>query len=898
MHSPHAFDASTFEIWTPLLHGGRIIIPPPGALEVDVLRDLITRHHITGTFITAALFTTIAEQDPTVFAGMRSVCAGGDAATPGVMETVATTCPHTTVLNAYGPTETTTFAALHHVQPTTPDHTHTTPPPIGRPLDGMHLYILDPNLNLVPHGATGELYIAGAGLARGYLNHPDHTATRFIPNPHTNNGTRMYRTGDLARWNNNTIEYLGRTDHQIKLRGFRIELGEIENTLTTQPQINAACVLLREDRPGDKRLTAYLTTNTNTQHRHPSTAHHTRRNPPPVHDPDSVHHPRRTPPHPQRQNRPQSPTHTRHHHHAVQPPATTAPTARRATPAKTSCARSSPTPSACPRSASTRASSTSADTPSSPPASPAASAPPSIPTSPFARSSTTPPSAISPARSTSTRRVPHPPLPLPNPRPAYIPLSPAQRRLWFLNRLEGPSATYNVPIILSLHGDLDVSALDHALRDLIERHESLRTIYPEQHDGRPRQLILDPDATGFALREIVAAANADDAERLTIEAASEPFDVQTDLPTRATLLRATPEDGDDHTLVLVIHHIAADGWSMAPLARDLETAYRARTSGQAPEWTPLPVQYADFTLWQHEVLGDQDDPDSAVTAQLDYWRETLAGLPELLDLPLDHPRPATTDYQGNEVSFELPAALHEALHQLARQTNTSLFMVLQAAVAIVLSKHGGGTDIPLGTPIAGRTDQPSTTSSGSSSTPSSYAPTSPATPRFTSCSNASANATWAPTPIRTSLSSNSSSTSTPRARRTTTRCSRRCSFCRTRADAELDLPGLTTEARSPQTTVAKFDLTFAFAPGRPAARRRRPQRPPSLTRPPRPPSPAHPRARRLRRLRAAAREAGVRDRVVRGGDRAHLGGASDARTHRVEHAPRNPPVRVECPGRG
>ena len=263
MHSPHAFDASTFEIWTPLLHGGRIIIPPPGTLETHTLRDLVARHHITGTFITAALFTTIAEQDPSVFAGMRSVCAGGDAATPGVMETVATNCPDTIVLNAYGPTETTTFAALHHVQPTTPSHTHNAPPPIGRPLDGMHLYILDPNLNLVPHGAVGELYIAGTGLARGYLNHPDHTATRFIPNPHTNNGTRMYRTGDLARWNNNTIECLGRTDHQIKLRGFRIELGEIENTLTTQPEINTACVLLREDRPGDKRLTAYLTTNTN-----------------------------------------------------------------------------------------------------------------------------------------------------------------------------------------------------------------------------------------------------------------------------------------------------------------------------------------------------------------------------------------------------------------------------------------------------------------------------------------------------------------------------------------------------------------------------------------------------------------------------------------------------------
>jgi amino acid adenylation domain-containing protein len=228
MHSPHAFDASTYELWTPLLRGGRIIIPPAGALEVDTLRDLVTRHGVTGTFITAALFAAMVEQDATVFAGMRSICAGGDAATPGAMEAVAAACPNTTVLNGYGPTETTTFAALHRVQATNTDQTQ--PPPIGRPLDGMRLYILDNALNLVPHGATGELYIAGHGLARGYLNRPDLTAGRFVPDPFTNDGSRMYRTGDLARWtDNNHVACLGRIDHQIKLRGFRIELGEIEN---------------------------------------------------------------------------------------------------------------------------------------------------------------------------------------------------------------------------------------------------------------------------------------------------------------------------------------------------------------------------------------------------------------------------------------------------------------------------------------------------------------------------------------------------------------------------------------------------------------------------------------------------------------------------------------------
>jgi non-ribosomal peptide synthetase component F len=181
MHSPHAFDASTYELWTPLLHGGRIIIPPTGALELETLREVVTQHGVTSAFITAALFATMVEQDPSVFAGMRSIYAGGDAATPGAMEAVAAACPNTKVFNAYGPTETTTFATFHHVVRADEALRATQSPPIGRPLDGMRLYILDSNLNLVPHGATGELYIAGHGLARGYLNRPDLTAAASSP---------------------------------------------------------------------------------------------------------------------------------------------------------------------------------------------------------------------------------------------------------------------------------------------------------------------------------------------------------------------------------------------------------------------------------------------------------------------------------------------------------------------------------------------------------------------------------------------------------------------------------------------------------------------------------------------------------------------------------------------
>jgi amino acid adenylation domain-containing protein/thioester reductase-like protein len=313
---------------------------------------------------------------------------------------------------------------------------------------------------------------------------------------------------------------------------------------------------------------------------------------------------------------------------------------------------------------------------------------------------------------------------------------------------------------------------------------------------------------------VLTATTPDDVERLTVDAATEPFDVQTDLPTRATLLRAAE---DHHTLILVIHHIATDGWSMAPLARDLETAYRSRVQATAPAWQPLPVQYADFTLWQRALLGDPEDPDSTVTAQLDYWRRTLDGLPELLELPLDHPRPATTDYRGNSIPFEVPADLHEALHHLARRTDTSLFMVLQAAVAILLGKHGAGTDIPLGTPVAGRTDQALDQLIGF----------------FVNT-----------LVLRTDLSGD------PTVHELLERIRERDLGAYTHQDlpfeqlvehlnpsraqnhhplfqtmlvlqnqgtADLDLPGLTTEARSSSTEVAKFDLTVAFSPGRPEA---------------------------------------------------------------------------------
>ncbi|MER7757851.1 amino acid adenylation domain-containing protein [Kitasatospora sp. NPDC097643] len=291
------------------------------------------------------------------------------------------------------------------------------------------------------------------------------------------------------------------------------------------------------------------------------------------------------------------------------------------------------------------------------------------------------------------------PAPLPVPRTGAEPLSFAQRRLWFVSRLEGPSDTYNSSLALRLRGPLDVPALRTALADLVGRHEALRTVFGER-DGEPYQRILDPDPARPELH--LAECTEAELDATVSLAATYVFDLAADLPLRPTLVTLGP---DEHVLLLVSHHIATDGWSMVPLLRDLSTAYEARRAGQAPSWAPLPVQYADYAAWQRELLGAEGDPDSLLARQLDYWRGQLAGLPEELALPADRPRPAVASFTGGVVSTELDPDLHRALAALARESGVTLFMVLQAGLAAMLSRLGAGTDLPIGMSVAGRTDE-------------------------------------------------------------------------------------------------------------------------------------------------------------------------------------------------
>ncbi|WP_120313386.1 non-ribosomal peptide synthetase, partial [Mycobacterium mantenii] len=284
-------------------------------------------------------------------------------------------------------------------------------------------------------------------------------------------------------------------------------------------------------------------------------------------------------------------------------------------------------------------------------------------------------------------------------RPAVIPLSFAQTRLWFIDQFQGPSPIYNVTVALRLCGHLDTGALAAALADVVGRHESLRTVFASA-DGIPQQVVVPAEQIGFACGVVDARGWPEDRLRERMAAAAQyAFDLSSESPLHTELFTV---DDDEHMLVVAVHHIAADGWSITPFARDLGVAYASRCAGHAPDWAPLAVQYVDYTLWQRAYLGDVEDSGSRIAAQLDFWADALAGLPERLQLPTDRPYPQVADHRGARLAVNWPAELQQQLRRVAREHNATSFMVIQAAFAALLSKISASDDVAVGFPIAGR----------------------------------------------------------------------------------------------------------------------------------------------------------------------------------------------------
>ncbi|AEH46247.1 amino acid adenylation domain protein [Parageobacillus thermoglucosidasius C56-YS93] len=679
-----AFDISALEIFLPLISGASLVVAKKETIQdPQALAAVISDKEITIMQATPTLWHMLVTHHPDCIAGLR-VLVGGEALSSGLASALHRLACEVT--NLYGPTETTIWSTM---SPLHPDDDRT--PSIGRPIWNTQVYVLDEQLQPVPPGVVGELYIAGSGLARGYLRRPDLTAERFVANPYGPPGSRMYRTGDLVRWRmDGSLDYIGRVDHQIKLRGFRIEIGEIEAVLSQCDLVERALVVAREDQPGDQRLVAYII--------------------------------------PREQSKDTLDLAELRRYVSERLPDYMVPSAfmvlnefpltpngkidRKALPApdftmtvKGRKPRNPQEEILCELFAevleipvvgiddhffelgghsllAARLISRIRDVLGV-----------EIPIGKLFAS----PTVASLVRHLEEAENRKPPV------KAYackedIPLSFAQRRLWFLYHLEGPSPTYNIPVVVHLTGELHYQALQQALYDVIERHEPLRTIFPE-HSGSSRQVILEPHQARpeLMIKEISESELSDElnaAVRYRFDLAAEPA-------IRAQLFVLGP---NRHVLLLLMHHMIVDGWSLTPLTRDIAAAYNAHCRNQKVEWAPLPVKYADYALWQQEILGDEPNPDSLIAKQLDYWKKTLAGLPEELELPTDYPRPAESSYEGGIVDFCMDAELHKRLLDLARENKASLFMVLQAGFAAFLTRLGAGTDIPIGSPIAGRND--------------------------------------------------------------------------------------------------------------------------------------------------------------------------------------------------
>ncbi|MGB7383082.1 MAG: amino acid adenylation domain-containing protein [Rhodococcus sp. (in: high G+C Gram-positive bacteria)] len=681
-----SFDASILELLLAVVAGSTMVITPTDIYGGDELAEFLRRESITHAFVTPAALASVA---PAGLDALAVVVVGGEACPPELLDTWGR---DRRFFNAYGPTESTVVSNISGVL--SPGD----PISIGDAISGTTAHILDGRLRPVPGGVAGELYLAGHGIARGYRSNPALTSDRFVADPFAaDTPARMYRTGDIVRRNSaGALQFVARNDFQVKVRGFRIELGEIDTALAAHPSVQFAVTvghpaanqpavgqpaagqdmsLVAYVRPvfGDSVDAAELVSFVGAKlpkHMIPSSIM--------IIDDIPL-----TPAGKLDRDRLPEPVFAAREYRA---PETEADIAVASVFTEILGVEKVGLDDDFFELGGNSLSATRL----------AARIGASLDVNFGAREvfedSTVGGLAVAAAKKVGgQRRI----VLGDDPRPARIPLSLAQQRMWFLNRFDMESAAYNIPVAIRLSGGLDVAALRAAVGDVVARHEPLRTVYPLDGEGPIQRIhssenVADVEVVDVTEDRIVAEVSA---------LANTSFDVTTEVPIRVRLYRLSESD---YVLAFVVQHISADGGSMAPLTRDLMVAYSARVAGAAPQWSPLEVQYADFALWQRRVLGREDDPSSVAYQQLSFWKSELAGLPDQIALPTDRPRPAIQSFDGGRVDFSIDADVQAALASLARAKNATLFMAVHAAWAAVLTRLSGSSDVAVGSPIAGR----------------------------------------------------------------------------------------------------------------------------------------------------------------------------------------------------
>ncbi|MFD6407163.1 amino acid adenylation domain-containing protein, partial [Streptomyces diastaticus] len=689
-HSPHSFDAATYEVWVPLLGGGCVEVAEED-LSAAVVRRAAGRG-VAAVFLTTALFGALAEEDPACFAGLSEVWTGGEAASAPAMARMAAHCPATELVHVYGPTEATTFALSG---PVTPDDTAGPGPvPLGRPMDDTLAYVLDGALRPVGVGVPGELYLGGPGLARGYDGQAPLTSARFVADPF-GSGRRLYRSGDVVRRGpDGRLAFLGRGDGQVKIRGHRIELGEIEAALRARPDVGGVAVAARETRSGAKRLVAYVVPASGTTLDVPALREGLADRLPAYMVPSELVE------------------------LAALPLTVNGKVDRRALPApgdgdggpeEGAAEHTAPLPGTQTVVAQVWAEVLGVERVGAHQDFFALGGDSIAGLKVVSRLRTRLGTGLSPrtlfdhptvatlaeavdAASAGDRPASGGPIPR-APRGTAPPLSFAQERLWFLDQFAPGSSEYNVVTTLRLTGTLDLAALRTAVSGLVARHEALRTTFTPV-DGRGTQTVHDRQDVPVRVVEPGSAEEARDALR---DEAARPFDLRTGPLVRVLLVQDAPgARADGATLMVTLHHIVTDGWSMGIVARELSELYACAVRATEPRLPALPAHYPDYAAWQRARLTDE-----ALEPHLAYWRDQLHDLP-VLELPADRPRPAVRSGRGALHSFPVPREVATALGEAARRRGATLSMALTAVTQLVLARHSGQRDLAVGTAVSGR----------------------------------------------------------------------------------------------------------------------------------------------------------------------------------------------------